>query len=100
MPRIVQSAVSGDLHSHVFDCLTPIDTIKNPGVPNSCQSCHHHRDDELMDLQKAFDPTGLSDVVPVSPEGEFGSAEEETSGEAPEGLDLDLEGGGDMLEFE
>ncbi len=99
MPRIVKSAVSGDIHSHVFDALTPIDTIKNPDVPNSCQACHHHKDDKLMDLQKAFDPTGLSDVMPISPEGEFGGGED-AGGDAPEGLDLDLESGGEMLEFE
>lgn len=98
MPRIVKSAVSGDLHSHVFDSLTPIDTIKNPKVPNSCQACHHHKDDKLMDLQNAFDPTGLGEVMPVAPGGEFGG-EDETGDEAPEGLDLDLEGG-EMLEFE
>ena len=43
MPRIAKSAESGDIHSHVFVALLPKDTIDNPEVPNSCQTCHNTR---------------------------------------------------------
>lgn len=54
MPRIAKSAESGDIHSHVFVTLTPADTIKNPKVPNSCQTCHKHKDQDLEKLQQRF----------------------------------------------
>lgn len=55
MPRVVKSTESGDNHSHVFMALLPKDTIDNPEVPNSCTSCHKHKDADLKALQeKAF----------------------------------------------
>jgi hypothetical protein len=55
MPRIAKSAESGDIHSHVFMALLPKDTLKNPAIPNSCQTCHEHKDADLKKLQEAFD---------------------------------------------
>jgi hypothetical protein len=55
MPRIVKSAESGDLHSHVFVTLLPKDTLKNSRTPNSCQTCHKHKDADLAALQETFD---------------------------------------------
>jgi len=55
MPRIAKSAESGDIHSHVFKVLLPKDTLENPKIPNSCQTCHKHKDEDLADLQKRFD---------------------------------------------
>ena len=55
MPRIAKSAESGDIHSHVFVTLLPKDTLKNPKMPNSCQTCHKHKDADLKELQKAYD---------------------------------------------
>ena len=55
MPRIAKSAESGDIHSHVFKALLPKDTLANPKIPNSCQTCHKHKNDDLADLQKRFD---------------------------------------------
>lgn len=52
MPRIAKSAESGDIHSHVFKALLPKDTLKNPAIPNSCQTCHKHKDADLEKLQK------------------------------------------------
>lgn len=52
MPRIAKSAESGDIHSHVFKTLLPIDTIKNPKIPNSCQTCHKHKNADLKKLHK------------------------------------------------
>jgi hypothetical protein len=70
MPRIAKSAESGDIHSHVFVTLLPKDTLKNPKIPNSCQTCHKHKDADLKELQKAYDalvklpkPVG----IPVKP---------------------------------
>ena len=51
MPRIAKSAESGDIHSHVFMALLPEDTLKNSKVPNSCQTCHKHKNQDLKELQ-------------------------------------------------
>ena len=50
MPRIAKSAESGDIHSHVFVALLPEDTLKNPKVPNSCQTCHKHKNEDVKKL--------------------------------------------------
>ena len=55
MPRIAKSAESGDIHSHVFTVLLPKNTLENPKVPNSCQTCHKHKDADLKKLQETFD---------------------------------------------
>jgi formate-dependent nitrite reductase cytochrome c552 subunit len=55
MPRIAESAESGDIHSHVFMALLPRDTLANPAIPNSCQTCHKHKDQDLKKLQAAYD---------------------------------------------
>ncbi len=55
MPRIASSAESGDLHSHVFVTLLPQDTLNNKDVPNSCQTCHKHKNQDLKELQTAWD---------------------------------------------
>jgi hypothetical protein len=55
MPRIAKSAESGDIHSHVFVALLPKDTLANKVVPNSCQTCHKHKDADLNKLQEAYD---------------------------------------------
>jgi hypothetical protein len=55
MPKIAKSAETGDIHSHVFMTLLPSDTIKNPVIPNSCQACHKHKNDDLKELQRKWD---------------------------------------------
>jgi hypothetical protein len=55
MPRIARSPESGDTHSHVFTTLLPEDTLKNPQVPNSCQTCHKHKDTDLATLQNLYE---------------------------------------------
>jgi len=55
MPRIVKSAETGDLHSHVFRTLLPRETIEDSNVPNSCQTCHRHKNQDLKELQAAWD---------------------------------------------
>jgi hypothetical protein len=67
MPKIATSAESGDIHSHVFMTLLPKDTLANPVIPNSCQTCHKHKNQDLKQLQAAYDaltvlpkPVGMS----------------------------------------
>ena len=55
MPRIIQSTESGVTHSHAFIALLPKDTLSNASVPNSCQKCHKHKNDDLATLQQVFD---------------------------------------------
>ncbi|MBI5551357.1 MAG: hypothetical protein HY911_07600 [Desulfobacterales bacterium] len=55
MPRIVTSAESGDLHSHVFTTLLPSETLKNKEMPNSCQTCHKHKNEDLKELQAKWE---------------------------------------------
>ncbi|MGB5749165.1 MAG: multiheme c-type cytochrome [Desulfobacterales bacterium] len=55
MPRIAKSAESGDIHSHVFVTLLPADTLKNPAIPNSCQTCHKHKNEDLKELQEEWE---------------------------------------------
>ncbi|MEW6532352.1 MAG: multiheme c-type cytochrome [Thermodesulfobacteriota bacterium] len=55
MPKIATSAESGDIHSHVFKCLLPKDTMANSKIPNSCQTCHRHKNEDLKDLQQRYD---------------------------------------------
>ena len=54
MPRIAKSAESGDIHSHVFVALLPEDTLNNPKVPNSCQTCHKHKNEDLNKLNEEW----------------------------------------------
>jgi hypothetical protein len=70
MPRIVTSAESGDLHSHVFVTLLPSETLKNKEMPNSCQTCHKHKNEDLNELQAEWEalakiPTPVG--VPMEP---------------------------------
>ncbi|MEA3274320.1 MAG: multiheme c-type cytochrome [Pseudomonadota bacterium] len=65
MPRIAKSAESGDIHSHVFVALLPKDTLANPDIPNSCQTCHKHKDEDLKDLQRRYDE--LTTRTPATP---------------------------------
>ncbi len=53
--ELLKNAESGDMHSHVFMTLLPKDTLANPAIPNSCQTCHKHKDADLATLQKQYD---------------------------------------------
>jgi len=55
MPKIASSAESGDLHSHVFIALLPEDTLRNKDLPNSCQTCHKHKNQDLNELQAQWE---------------------------------------------
>jgi hypothetical protein len=62
MPRVAKSEESGIVHSHVFAALLPIDTIKNPEIPNSCQTCHKHKDADLKKLQSDAFPGSMDQM--------------------------------------
>ncbi len=55
MPRIAKSAEIGDIRSHTFVALLPRETIADKTIPNSCTSCHKHKDVDLNKLQAAYD---------------------------------------------
>ncbi|MDH3694288.1 MAG: multiheme c-type cytochrome [Gammaproteobacteria bacterium] len=75
MPRIAKSAESGDIHSHVFVTLLPEDTLRNPDIPNSCQTCHKHKDEDLEQLQKRYD-----ELIQRTPKVATGPSEQAASG--------------------
>ena len=62
MPKVAKSAESGKMHSHVFRTLLPLDTINNPAVPNSCQACHKHKNDDLKKLQEKAFPGSMDNL--------------------------------------
>jgi hypothetical protein len=66
MPRIAKSAESGDIHSHVFVALLPKDTLANPEIPNSCQTYHKHKDEDLEDLQRRYDELTRRSPAPAA----------------------------------
>ncbi|MBW1710831.1 MAG: ammonia-forming cytochrome c nitrite reductase subunit c552 [Deltaproteobacteria bacterium] len=50
MPRI-----AGGTRSHSFNTLLPQVTVEDPRIPNSCQACHKHKDQDPEDLQELFE---------------------------------------------
>ncbi len=53
MPRVSMSAESGAALRHTFQLMSPEDSMKEGGIdklPNSCSSCHHHKNTPLQDL--------------------------------------------------
>lgn len=79
MPRIATSAESGDIHSHVFKTLLPKDTLKNPAIPNSCQTCHKHKDADLEKLQRDAFPGSDEEFAEEDEIEEEDEVEEEES---------------------
>jgi hypothetical protein len=53
MPRVAMSAESGAVLRHTFKLMPPENSLKaggNEKVPNSCSSCHHHKNTPLEAL--------------------------------------------------
>jgi len=68
MPKIAASAQYGDISSHVFVALLPEVTLKNPALPNSCQSCHRHKSEDPKKLQVKYDAlVRLQKTVTIRP---------------------------------
>jgi len=63
MPRIAKSADAGDIRSHNFKVVLPKDTLAIQ-IPNSCQGCHHHENDDASDLQRRWDELTARRVKP------------------------------------
>ena len=83
MPRIAKNAESGDLHSHVFKTLLPMETLRNPEIPNSCQTCHKHKDADLKKLVEEaypkFGTTAEKELEIIEEEEDEDDEEEESS---------------------
>jgi predicted CXXCH cytochrome family protein len=62
MPRIAKSSESGDIRSHVFDAITPKEGLEM-NIPNSCQTCHQHKEENPVELQKRWDSLTRRDTM-------------------------------------
>jgi hypothetical protein len=62
MPKIATSPESGAVHSHAFICILPKDTLNNPELPNSCQTCHKHKNEDLEKLQERAFPGSMEEL--------------------------------------
>lgn len=72
MPRIASTAEPNDIRSHTFDARAPMETLEDPALPNSCQLCHYHAEEDIQELQRKYEiltqlpkPRGQT-VPPVS----------------------------------
>jgi len=56
-PETTDEALGAKVRDRSIDgfLILPEDTLANPEVPNSCQTCHQHEDEDLADLQRRFD---------------------------------------------
>ncbi len=53
MPPLGKRATKGDVHSHQFKVVSPKESIDAGGVekqPNSCNTCHYHKNDKPEDM--------------------------------------------------
>jgi predicted CXXCH cytochrome family protein len=76
MPRIASTAEPNDIRSHTFDARAPMDTIRDPDLPNSCQICHYHKDDDLKELQRKYEiltrlPQPQGEMIPAVTQDTF-----------------------------
>jgi len=58
MARIAKSSIAGDIALHSFKVVYPKESIIKGGLekqPNSCNSCHYHKNDPPDQLQKVLD---------------------------------------------
>ena len=65
MPQTAKSSTPGDIRSHTFKFISPEVSIKAGGVkkqPNSCSSCHYHKDTPLTDLVEWLDAAKKADM--------------------------------------
>jgi predicted CXXCH cytochrome family protein len=54
MPLTAKSAIQGDIHSHTFKIIPPLDSITKPELVNSCSPCHTEETPQELqeDLEK------------------------------------------------
>lgn len=71
MPKVASSVETGaDMHSHTFKFISPKLSIQMGGLkaqPNSCNSCHYHKNTPMLDLYEFLEAARKSDMpLPVS----------------------------------
>jgi predicted CXXCH cytochrome family protein len=56
MPKTGENAVAGEARNHTFDFISPAESIKHRGVPNSCNVCHADQTPEwaLAEVKKWY----------------------------------------------
>lgn len=55
MPKIASTAEPNDIRSHTFNARAPMESLEDPNLPNSCQICHYHKDDDIQELQRKYE---------------------------------------------
>ncbi|MBL7203078.1 MAG: hypothetical protein ISS63_01930 [Desulfobacteraceae bacterium] len=65
MPMVATIGEAGDARSHTFRFISPEASLKEGGLdkqPNSCSSCHHHKDTPLQDLAAFLEAAKKADM--------------------------------------
>jgi hypothetical protein len=65
MPMVATIGEAGDARSHTFRFISPEASLKEGGLnkqPNSCSSCHHHKDTPLQDLVAFLEAAKKADM--------------------------------------
>lgn len=65
MPKVAGIGEAGDAHSHTFRFMFPEESLKAGGVekqPNACNSCHHHKDTPVEDLNAFLEAAKKADM--------------------------------------
>ncbi|MBR9981596.1 MAG: hypothetical protein KFF50_11265 [Desulfatitalea sp.] len=70
MPRIASTAEPNDMRSHTFHARPPMETLENPDLPNSCQICHYHKNEEVSEMQRKYEiltqlPKPQGEMIPA-----------------------------------
>jgi len=58
MSPVGKRATKGDVHSHQFKVISPkktVDAVGSKEQPNSCNSCHYHKNDKPEDMLNVLD---------------------------------------------
>ncbi len=66
MPRVARSPESGDVISHTFRFMSPVETLKAGGKekqPNACSNCHHHKDTPVETLAAFLEASIKKDIA-------------------------------------
>lgn len=65
MPRVASIGEAGDAHSHTFRFMYPKASLKAGGLenqPNTCNSCHHHKDTPIENLVNIIEAVKTVDM--------------------------------------
>ncbi len=65
MPKVAAIGEAGDAHSHTFNFISPLDTLKAGGLekqPNACNNCHHHKDTPVETLAGFLEAARKNDM--------------------------------------